>query len=616
MAEVVHWLADGTPYNPRFADRYHSEAEHGLAQAEGVFLHGCGLPAAWAGQPCWTVLETGFGLGLNFLVTWAAWRADPARCAQLHFVSVEAWPASADDLLRSAALHPALLALAQELACQYWGLRQGVHRLRLDGGRVLLTLAIGDARSMLRELVCTADAVYLDGFSPARNPEIWDLATLKALLRCCRRGTRLATWTIARAVRDALTQCGFQLERVAGVPPKRDRLEAIYNPAWQPRRRAPALLDTGTVPPPGHCVVVGAGLAGASVAWQLARRGWQVQVLDTADHPAAGASGLPAGLFAPHDSVDDTVLSQILRSGVRCTLALLEQLLEPGHDFEACGVLERRLDTQRPGPTPPADAWSAPADAAQLRAAGLPEDSAARWHATGGWIRPARLVAALLQHPGITWRGGARVASLQALDGGWELRDAAGQALAQVPLVVVAAGLHSAALLGMDLQLQAIRGQLSYGEQPDPAPQPPWPVNGHGHCIPVARGDHGPIWLAGASFQRGETDTALRPQDQRYNLDRLRALLPASAWLHPDTVGPAAAGVHDWAGVRCAARDRLPLAGPVDPQHRPGLWLHTAMGARGLSLALMTAELLVARLHHEPLALPARLVAALDPRRP
>ena len=96
MAEPIEWLADGTPFSPRFGDRYRSEYG-GLAQAQEVFVKGCGLPGAWADKPRWQILETGFGLGLNFLVTWAAWKADPQRPQLLHFVSVEAWPASADD---------------------------------------------------------------------------------------------------------------------------------------------------------------------------------------------------------------------------------------------------------------------------------------------------------------------------------------------------------------------------------------------------------------------------------------------------------------------------------------------------------------------------------------
>ncbi|MGC1172736.1 tRNA (5-methylaminomethyl-2-thiouridine)(34)-methyltransferase MnmD, partial [Polaromonas sp.] len=185
MTEPIEWLPDGTPYSPRFGDRYRSELG-GLAQSREVFLHGCGLPALWAGQPQWRILETGFGLGLNFLVTWQAWKADPARPRLLHFVSAEAYPASAADILHAAAAHPELLLLAEQLQAQCWGLLPGVHRLVFENGQVLLTLCIGDTKAVLREQAFEADAVYLDGFSPAKNPGMWDIHTLKAVARCCR----------------------------------------------------------------------------------------------------------------------------------------------------------------------------------------------------------------------------------------------------------------------------------------------------------------------------------------------------------------------------------------------------------------------------------------------
>jgi len=162
MAEAIDWLPDGTPFSPRFGDRYHSSANQGLDQARATFLQGCDLPEAWAGQAQWRILETGFGLGLNFLVTWAAWRADPARPRVLHFVSCEAWPVAAADLLRAAPQAPELLPLAQQLAAQFWGLLPGVHRLAFEGGQVLLTLYIGDAQTMLRQQQPVADTVYLD----------------------------------------------------------------------------------------------------------------------------------------------------------------------------------------------------------------------------------------------------------------------------------------------------------------------------------------------------------------------------------------------------------------------------------------------------------------------
>lgn len=224
MGELIDWLPDGTPYSPRYGDRYRSELG-GLAQSREVFLHGCGLPAAWAGQPQWCILETGFGLGLNFLVTWQAWKADSQRPRMLHVVATEAHPASAADVLRAASSHPELIPLAEQLQAQLWGLLPGLHRLVFEDGRLLLTLCIGDSAAVLRGQHLLADTVYLDGFSPAKNPGMWDMGAFKAVARCCRRGTRIASWTVARVVLDGLAQCGFVVQKTPGLPPKRDNLQ-------------------------------------------------------------------------------------------------------------------------------------------------------------------------------------------------------------------------------------------------------------------------------------------------------------------------------------------------------------------------------------------------------
>ena len=488
MAETIDWLPDGTPYSTRFQDRYRSE-NGGLEQARGVFLHGCDLPQAWAGAAQWRILETGFGLGLNFLVAWAAWRADPHRPHLLHFVSVEAYPVAACDLLRAAQDHPELLPLATELHAQFHGLTPGFHRLAFNDGQVLLTLCIGDARALLREQAFYADSVFLDGFSPQQNPDIWDAYTLKAVARCCRRSTRLATWTIARSVRDALTQCGFEVHKMPGVPPKRDNLQALFNPRWEPRRAPGASAPVQTSPTPGRCLVVGAGLAGAAVAHSLARRGWQVQVCEAGAQAAAGASGLPAGVLAPHVSPDDSVLSRLTRAGVRLVLEHAQRLLQVGQDWAPTGVLERRVDGGGNGlPAHPGSAtldWSQPASPEQLAQAQLPADAAACWHALAGWVKPERLVQALLQAPttpgagGISLRLNTPVAQLQRQDEAWQALDANGSVLAQADLVVVAAGYASRQLLG-ELPLQALRGQLSWGLQSPADTLPPFPVNGFG----------------------------------------------------------------------------------------------------------------------------------------
>lgn len=240
MSEPVVWTSDGSPHSPRFNDRYRSRSG-GVAQAAGVFLAGCGLPQRWRGKAKFTVLETGFGLGMNFLTTWAAWEADAQRCARLSFVSMEAYLVSAADIARSALvsnttgeadapLIARVQALAPQLAAACQDLSPGIHRLRFADGQVQLTLAIGDVHPMLTSLTCEADAVYLDGFSPALNPEMWSYATLQAVARHCRPGATLATYTVAHRVREDLQQLGFRVEKRQGLPPKRHRLEAVFSP--------------------------------------------------------------------------------------------------------------------------------------------------------------------------------------------------------------------------------------------------------------------------------------------------------------------------------------------------------------------------------------------------
>jgi tRNA 5-methylaminomethyl-2-thiouridine biosynthesis bifunctional protein len=613
MAELIEWLADGTPYSPRFDDRYRSELG-GLAQSREVFLRGCGMPEAWAHQPQWRILETGFGLGLNFLVTWQAWKADPARPHLLHFVSTEAFPANADDFLRAASAHPELMPLAQQLQAQCWGLLPGVHRLVFEEGRVLLSLCIGDTKAVLREQQFEADAVYLDGFSPSKNPDIWDIHTLKAVARCCRRGTRIASWTIARSVLDGLTQCGFTVRKTPGLPPKRDNLQGEFDPRWEPRK-----ATSFSAVYPTSCIVIGGGLAGAAAAASLARRGWQVEVLDQHQAPAGGASGLPAGVLVPHVSPDDSLMSRLSRSGVRATLQQAEALLQAGHDWQASGVLERRLDGSAglaaDWPEAGRD-WSDIASAAQLAEAGLNRDAGpACWHHRAGWIKPARLVQALLVQPGILWRGGQQAAALRRNieTGHWTVFDAQDNSLAQAALVVLAAGHASRLLVDGGLPLQAIRGQMSWGLHADVrnAPSfPPFVVNGSGSFIPAMPTDQGLAWLAGASFLRDQDNTDIRPGEQAANLERLQALLPSAAQaLAPEFENGSAKA---WAGVRCASPDRLPLVGAVDAAGHPGLWLSTALGSRGLSFAVLCGELLAARLHGEPLPVELRLAQALS----
>ena len=229
-AACLTLAANGTPFSPIYNDIYHSSAG-AHAQANHVFLAGNGLPERWAQRAQFSIVETGFGLGLNFLATWQAWRDDPRRCRTLHFVSLEKHPLAVADLAQVHAAWPELAPLAEELRRHWPALEAGAHELEFDGGRVRLTLYFGDAVTLLPTLDTAADAFYLDGFSPAKNPELWSPALCGLLARLAQPGATLATWSVAGGVRRALAAAGFVVARRPGFAGKRQMLVGRFGPA-------------------------------------------------------------------------------------------------------------------------------------------------------------------------------------------------------------------------------------------------------------------------------------------------------------------------------------------------------------------------------------------------
>jgi tRNA 5-methylaminomethyl-2-thiouridine biosynthesis bifunctional protein len=219
--------ADGTPVSEIYGDIYHSAAG-GHAQARHVFLAGNGLPARWQGRERFVILETGFGLGLNFLATWLAWRDDPQRCQELHFISFEKHPFEVADLALAQAAWPEFALIAKQLRLRWPVLQPGVYRLEFESARLFLTLVFGDAVDSLPGLDIAVDAFYLDGFSPATNPELWSPALCRSLARVAVSGATLATWSVAGSVREALTTARFVVEKRPGFADKRQMLVARY----------------------------------------------------------------------------------------------------------------------------------------------------------------------------------------------------------------------------------------------------------------------------------------------------------------------------------------------------------------------------------------------------
>jgi len=385
----------------------------------------------------------------------------------------------------------------------------------------------------------------------------------------------------------------------------------------QPRHPVTPPADTR------HALVIGAGLAGAATCASLARLGWRITLVDSASGPAQAASSLPVGMLSPHVTRAPTPLSRLSALGVADTRRELERLITPGHGWQPCEVDNLDHDLGR---------WPA----ALVRPAALVQ----------AWLNEAQSLTALVTH----WN--QHVTSLRQGPQGWQALDDQQRVVAQAPVVVLATAHSSAALLRSSwpetteaqIPLHPVKGQMSLGAL-ETAPLAARPQRQAGVFVPAYEDAGLPpgwparIWAMGSTYARGEDNTAISDQAHQVNARSLEVMHPAAAdRLRADA---AAGRLLGWAQVRCASLDRLPLVGAVpdlnalqrwmdaegarrsklplaDAPRHPGLFVLTALGSRGLSLAHWCARLLAQQIDMptpKSASAEADLIRALDPAR-
>lgn len=658
--------------------------------APPAWLHATGMPLAWRDQSDWRVLDTDFGGGTRFLQLWHCWSRDPQASARLHVVALAGQPPDLESLVRNASAWPDNEALVCELQRQWFGLLSGFHRLVFAGGRLHLTLCVGATLPLLREQAFLADSVVVgappvsapdddpgqthgqthglaagawDSISDPGGSTHWDVRALRSLTRLCRRGSTLTVLHAAGLSPYLLVQEGWQAQAIdppvatgveARIEPAQPVWAGRYDPRWEIKStRRPWV---GGARPRTDCVVIGAGLAGAAVADALARRGRSVTVLDAAPAPGSGASGLPVGLFTPQVTRDDDLRSRLSRAGIRMTLLAARRLLQPGQDWALSGVLQ--LD-DADGPSLPrrwpaaGAAWTAAATAQDFeRVFGLqqrPPQARGLWHATGGWIKPARLVRAWLAQPLVQLRSASHVHALSRQAGQWHLLAPDGSVLAQAPELVLACAGNSLALLRQALavagqdeaatllaaklagaaarsvarqdgtaalpDLTPLVGQLSWAMHgsTDLTAFAPVPVNGAGGVLGRIPQADGAAWFAGATYEPGDAPALTEAQVHGQNLERMHRLAPYAA--RAASAALANGQLRVWRATRWSTPDRLPIVGPLlraAAGSAAGLWISTGMGSHGLNHAALCGECIAAQLGGEPLPLEASLHAAID----
>ncbi|EPO7805850.1 bifunctional tRNA (5-methylaminomethyl-2-thiouridine)(34)-methyltransferase MnmD/FAD-dependent 5-carboxymethylaminomethyl-2-thiouridine(34) oxidoreductase MnmC [Enterobacter hormaechei] len=642
----LEFNAEGTPVSRDFDDVYFSN-DNGLEETRYVFLEGNHLSTRFPEHPrrLFVVAESGFGTGLNFLTLWQAFdcfrAAYPeATLQRLHFISFEKFPLTAHDLRLAHQRWPELAHWAEQLQTQWPPAIGGCHRLILDGGRVTLDLWLGDINDLTDKLDDSmnqkVDAWFLDGFAPAKNPDMWSPHLFSAMARLARPGATLATFTSAGFVRRGLQEAGFTMRKTKGFGRKRDMLVGVMEQDLAIPAQAPWFARRASTS--REVAIVGGGIASALLSLALLHRGWQVTLYCADEAPATGASGNRQGALYPLLSSHDPALFQLFPAAFTFARRLYDSL-PVAFDHDWCGVTQLGWDeksqqkiTQMLSLGLPEDIAHAVTAQQVAETAGVDTGCGGIQYPLGGWLCPAELTSAAIalgQSRGLTVHYAHKVQSLSRT-AHWKLRFADGKE-AQHASVVLANGHHITQFTQTaSLPVYPVGGQVSHIPT---APQlsklrqvlcydgylmPQNPSNGH-HCI-------------GASYHRGETDMHYSEADQQQNRQRLLDCFPNASWAKEVDVSEGQARC----GVRCATRDHLPMAGNVPdydatlevyqdladnketavsaPVH-PELFMLGGLGSRGLCSAPLLAEVLAAQMSDEPVPLDRVTLAGLNPNR-
>ena len=595
--EPARWQVsdEGELFAPLY-DAFYAKQSDAWGQAQSVFVDGCELASRWQNDRFLRLLETGFGLGINFLTTWASIKASDS-IARLQYVAIEKHPFTAQDLrsalqasvaTASASLMPVLEGLIEQLIAQWPPLIPGFHSLPLDD-QTTLTLVFGDVDSMLPSIHGRFDAFYLDGFAPDRNAAMWSLQTMQHLARLAADGAIASSGFADDLVRRTLQSASFEVSKRECFGDKPESLSAKWTEKF---RDSSTRVES--------VVVIGAGVAGASVARQFATRGISVTLIER-DQPASGASGNPVAVVRPEPGGATNVIAEFSAAGVGWLQRWLGMHGESvPHDF--CGAVrllrdQRRHDKLAAYAQTVPDEWLHEVSVSEAKMlCGQSVATEGFFLPKAGWVDPSALIAALINHPLIELRSATEVKQLSPnFADGWCVELANDEKIFSRYVVLATAFADlSSNVEGVD----SARGQLSVvTERADKTLRAI--VCRDGYVTPAINGFH----TIGATIQI-DGDAKPRTEDDLENFHRLQRLLP-------DFVGDASEVRSGRVSWRATTQDRLPLVGKI----AEGLYASIGHGSRGVACAPWCAEFLVTQILDEPLPIGSEWIERLHPLR-
>jgi tRNA 5-methylaminomethyl-2-thiouridine biosynthesis bifunctional protein len=646
----IRFNENGTPYSSQFEDLYFSD-EQGLDESTHVFVKNNKLLARWEDwqEQQFVIAETGFGTGLNFLVTMLCFEA---FCKQtdnlgfsLHFISIEKFPINHVDLSKILLLYPELEKYSQPLLEQYPIPVAGCHRLTFLGGKVILDLWLGDVHDVLTKIenkpLGLVDTWFLDGFSPSKNPEMWNQNLYENMALLAKDQCHFATFTAAGHVKRGLREAGFEVQKQPAHGLKKDMLVGTIEKTTDTLSRLPYYTRTPSTinNKKPKIAIIGGGLAGANCAYSLSKRGLKSTIYCQDNGLAKGASGNAQGGFYPQLNAEAGHASQIHALSFNYASKFYRQLLSQGiyYSHQWCGTIQlafndkvagryRKLIANQTWPDSLIH-WIDAQQATTLANVDLPYPGL--YIPQGGWINLPELVAGLIQAAGSSVAINKQLTSLVRIKDTWQLNWQDGSQ-SEADIVVMATGSDSVDCEQMSqLPFRLVRGQVEAINSQNELANLSTVLCHKGYLTPAWQGTH----AMGSTYVKDDRQCDYRLTEQQTNLTMHKQALTKCAWI--DDIQPT---VHGRAAIRCSTPDHLPMVGAVpntskqltqyhdlykalpakyypQPINHDNLFMLCGLGSRGLTNAPLCAEILVSQILNEPLPLSSHLLDTLNPNR-
>ncbi|MCK4833969.1 MAG: bifunctional tRNA (5-methylaminomethyl-2-thiouridine)(34)-methyltransferase MnmD/FAD-dependent 5-carboxymethylaminomethyl-2-thiouridine(34) oxidoreductase MnmC [Gammaproteobacteria bacterium] len=639
---------DGQPYSELYDDIYYSSDDSedisGESEFQHVFFRNNDLPDRWQGRRDFVVAELGFGSGLNCILTIREWLNHCAECGEdkiLHYIAIEKHPLSAESIVTLLNRYPELKPLCDELVEDYPPAVEATHCRRLFDNRVVIHYKFMDVRDALANSLLGVDAWFLDGFSPAKNPDMWSPELFSMIAKNSRAGSTCSTYTCAGFVRRNLQASGFVVSKVPGYGKKREMLAAVL-PATQSDDRAgrsfkykdepwfelPQKAQTAVK----DAVIVGAGIAGLSLAYALVQRGWTVTLIDKHGDIGKEASSNPAPIVYPRLSINNDVDTKFFTAAYCYALYAFKTLQNKSQQrFWFDDGLLQLTDKERIAKILKKFQFNSDfisiLDEMIEGAVAKEETQVVVNYATAGVVLPVILCDVLKkQCSNKLTIIEAEVTDINHDGNRWQcLHDSGLIKESEVLVIANGVGINDLSLPSK-FPVEAIRGQVVELNENKTSCQIRKTLNADIHITPVINGKH----YLGATYVRNCDRLDVCHEDNRKLLESLNKLYPDL--FKEDDYSDA------WVGFRTTSKDRVPIVGAVPDEsyfneeyadirhgsaaktylaarHLDGLYISAAHGSRGFTSSFLSAEIIASQIAGEPLPVDKKVMDYLSPSR-